>query len=325
MVRAAKEWNAYKTKHGIVTGGTKKVAYSESSSNSSSSSSTESSSNSSGESMVVQGKVLQPRAYRTFVSAEMKRQRALHPGLENKEYMARAAKVWAVYKVKHGMDTGIKKTDTSSSSSCDSSSCSSSCSSSESDEMPIKAVPKKAAITKAPPQKSAYQTFVAKEMKKQRALNPGLENRQYMSLAAKAWGAYKTKHGIDTSNTKTAVTNTDTSSSTIESDSSEDSDEKPQPIMSKSEYMSLAAKQWTAQKNTKKEATASDSVSDSASNSASESDEDPKVVQKKVIQESPYQTFIAGEMKRQRQLNPNLSNMKYMQLAAQEWGKQKKK
>jgi hypothetical protein len=46
--------------------------------------------------------------------------------------------------------------------------------------------------------KNKYQLFVSKELKKQRSEKPGLNNREYMCLAAKEWNKYKMENDIKT-------------------------------------------------------------------------------------------------------------------------------
>jgi len=44
--------------------------------------------------------------------------------------------------------------------------------------------------------RSAYQTFVSKELKKLRKERPGLKQTSYMKLAAKEWSKFKKTHGM---------------------------------------------------------------------------------------------------------------------------------
>lgn len=46
-----------------------------------------------------------------------------------------------------------------------------------------------------------YKKFLVKEMARQRALNPNLNNKEYMKLVSKPWADYKEKHGIITGKT----------------------------------------------------------------------------------------------------------------------------
>lgn len=53
---------------------------------------------------------------------------------------------------------------------------------------------------------SPYQQFISTEIKKQRAKNPGLANREYMQLAAEEWNKYKVKNNILTGGSKSKTT-----------------------------------------------------------------------------------------------------------------------
>jgi len=44
--------------------------------------------------------------------------------------------------------------------------------------------------------RSAYQSFISKELKKLRKERPGLKQTSYMKLAAKEWSKFKKTHGM---------------------------------------------------------------------------------------------------------------------------------
>jgi len=41
-----------------------------------------------------------------------------------------------------------------------------------------------------------YQNFISTELKRQRKKHPGLNNKEYMKLAAEEWNKYKAKNGM---------------------------------------------------------------------------------------------------------------------------------
>jgi len=43
---------------------------------------------------------------------------------------------------------------------------------------------------------SLYQNFISTELKRQRKKHPGLNNKEYMKLAAEEWNKYKAKNGM---------------------------------------------------------------------------------------------------------------------------------
>ena len=61
---------------------------------------------------------------------------------------------------------------------------------------PIKPAPKAKGRSPDATRKSAYQEFISKEIRRQRDMAPGLQNKEYMARAAKAWNKYKTENGI---------------------------------------------------------------------------------------------------------------------------------
>jgi len=43
---------------------------------------------------------------------------------------------------------------------------------------------------------SLYQNFISTELRRQRKKHPGLNNKEYMKLAAEEWNKYKEKNGM---------------------------------------------------------------------------------------------------------------------------------
>ena len=130
-------------------------------------------------------KALPKTAFQGFISEEIQRQREKKPGLQNSDYMRLAAKAWNKYKEKNGIKTVPVKRAISNDDDDDDSD------SSSDDEPATQPSPKPPAK-----QKSPYQAFISQEIRRQREKKPGLQNKDYMRLAAKRWNAYKEKNGI---------------------------------------------------------------------------------------------------------------------------------
>ncbi|XWV25645.1 hypothetical protein QJ856_gp0108 [Tupanvirus deep ocean] len=220
--------------------------------------------------------------YQSFMMEKLKDLRKKHPNLQNKEYMLMAAKEWAAHKKKHGITPSsmVRKTQHQkpSDDSDDSNNSSSESSSDSSSEEEVKSYSIRPM--------SAYQKFISEELQRQRKINPGLPNKEYMKLAAEAWNAHKKENGIKTSST---IQQSNIKSEPEDSDSS---------------------------------STESD---DDSSSSSSESEEEyvpPK--NRPTKQPTAYQKFISTELKKQRELNPGLQNKEYMLRAVKAWDEYKK-
>jgi len=196
MSLAAKEWNKYKNANSIVTAGDKSKTVSpkkviDSDDDDSDDESASSSDNESSEDEQPKSKAARPMSmYAKFISEEVKRQIEKEPGLQNKEYMYRAAKQWDEYKKKIGIKPNqhnVKPVQEESESEESENHSSSSSDSEESEDE--KEVPQSKPTKKR--DMSPYQKFVSEELARQRQANPGLQNKQYMILVAKAWNEHK--------------------------------------------------------------------------------------------------------------------------------------
>ena len=97
--------------------------------------------------------------YQQFIKKEIPRQRKLDPGLVNKEYMIKAATEWRTQRRRSQKKQSQKK------------------------QSQKKTVAKKNTTITS----SEYQQFIKKEIPRQRKLNPGLVNKEYMIKAAAEW------------------------------------------------------------------------------------------------------------------------------------------
>ena len=138
--------------------------------------------------------------YQLFISEEIKRQRILHPNLQNKEYMSLAAMAWNEFKKKNAIKSKVSKNESSFDSE----------SSSDSNQY----VP-------TPKPKTDYQKFIAEEIKRQRILHPGIQNKDCMDAAAKEWTKLKKKNA-----NKSKTAKSESSSKSISSDSISSSESK---------------------------------------------------------------------------------------------------
>ncbi|AYV85132.1 MAG: hypothetical protein Satyrvirus4_29 [Satyrvirus sp.] len=262
--------------------------------------------------------------YQEFIAAELKRQRNKEPGLPNVEYMKRASAEWNKQKKvpqKYDSDTDSEdvpkkaqptynpkySSDTDSGEEMPKKKAPPKYDSDSDDYMlgkkaPMKIAPMKIASTKK--HISSYQEFIVAELKRQQNKEPGLSNAEYLKRASTEWNNQKKvpqkyESDIDSEDVPKKAQPTYNPKYSSDTDSEEEMPKKKAPLKydSDSDDYTLGIKAPMKKAPMKIAST------------------------KKHI--SPYQEFIAAELKRQRDINPGLQNREYMKRAAVEWNKQK--
>jgi len=139
--------------------------------------------------------------------------------------------------------------------------------------------------------RSVYTEFIIWKIKEARKTNPKLTNKQYMKIAAKAWQPWKNTYVI--------------SEDDMEPDIEQIWDDYRNAYTTKS-----------IENNSEDENNREDE--DNSENKNNSEDEDNNSKKSKPPQNA-YTQFIGPELKRQQELHPGLSQIKYMALCAQAW------